>query len=339
MSWIATGVIGGLTLGGTSLAVGLSQSARAAKAQKELEANSQGAFGPLMVPEPATIEYMDPEEILGRWRGEVTSQFPEYSKIASKLNEDEQAAAARANQLANPQYYGLLANLSNKALDFSSGRLPDDVRQNVMNQANEQSYLRGFSYGTSGGSNSGGNVYAGGNDAGANLALKNLGLTSLDLTKFGLELTGSALEQSRASRGQIISAKDTIPTQTFFADQLNKQSEGEAMNEQNANNYAAAVANAPQQAAYQQLLFRSNMTANQSAIQGQQMQSILGFASGAFNTLANFGIQSRALSAMNTAPRLGATGAVGGVATGAGNAAASAARTVGSWQPTARSTF
>lgn len=294
---------------------------------------SGGAFGTLAVPKPAEIEYASPGEILSNWRGEVLGKFPEYSKIAGKLNEDEQAAAQRANQLANPQYYGLLAGLTNKAMDFTSGKLPADVKKNILTQANEQSYLKGFSYGTDSGK--GGNVYAGGNDAAANLALKNLGLTSLDLTKLGLDISQTALAESRASRGQIMSAKDTIPTQGFFADQMNKQSEGAYMNEQNKNNYKAGVANAPQQAAYNQMLFRSNMLSNNQQVQAQQTQQYAQIAGQAVQAYSNYRQDSG-----------GQGGSFSGGQQGSGyyppsqdaSYGGSSARTAGSWQPTTGTT-
>lgn len=316
MSWIGIGV-GTLALGTVG---NLAMGARAQKQQNKLAQGASQAFQPLEVPEPAEIDYMDPEEILSRWRGEVWGNREEYSKIGGFLNEDEQKAAQRANLMANPQYYGLLDNMTSKALDYSKGNLPDDVQDNILKQASESAYLRGFSYGTEG---KGGNVYANGNDAAANLALKNLGLTSLDLSKFGLELTGQALDQSRASRGQIISAKDTIPTQAFFQDQLNKQSEGMYMNEQNQNNFEAASANAPAQAAYNQLLFQSNQAVNQQQLQMQQLSNITGLVLGGANIFGNLHLQSQ-LSQRTGAP---------GAAAASGSLGAPVARTAGSWVP------
>jgi hypothetical protein len=278
------------------------------------------AFSPLQVPEPAEIEYASPEEILAAWRGEVIGHFPEYSKIGGMLNTDEQQAAQNANLMANPQYYALLSTLTNKALDYSSGRLPQDVKQNILQQANEDSYLKGFVYGKSGG---GGNVYAGGNDAAANLALRNLGLTSLDLSRYGLQLTGSALEQSRASRGRVVSALDTIPTQQFFQNQMNLGSEGEYMNEQNRNNYEAAVANAPAQAAYNQLLFRANLAGQQASQQAGQTQML--------GQLFQAGMQ---LYGMYRGSGGGFGGGFGGATTGStGSGISSGARTAGAWNP------
>jgi hypothetical protein len=217
-------------------------------------------------------------------------------------------------------------------MDFTSGRLPADVKKNILTQANEESYLKGFSYGTDSGK--GGNVYAGGNDAAANLALKNLGLTSLDLTKLGLDLSQTALAESRASRGQIISAKDTIPTQGFFADQMNKQSEGAYMNDQNQNNYQAAVKNAPQQAAYNQMLFRSNMLSNNQQVQAQQTQQYAQIAGQALNAYG----QSRQYSGQQGGFAGGQQG--GGYYPPSQDASygGAGARTAGSWQPTTGTT-
>lgn len=301
------------------------------KQQQQAMQGADGAFGPLAVAEPAEINYASPQEILAQWRGEVTGNFPEYSKIAASLNEDEQKAAIKANQMQNPNYYGLLGHMSNQANDYLSGKLPGDVQANILNTANENAYLRGFSYGKPGG---GADVYAGGNSADANLALKNLGLTSLDLSKLGFDMGTSVLNESRAGRGRVISATDTIPTQVFFADQMNKQAEGAYMNDQNQNNYEAALQNAPQQAAYQQLMFRSNAASNDAAIRAQQANTYAQIA----GTLANTYARNASVSGSGSSfagqygdggNRASYTNAV---------AAGSSAPTAGSWTPTTTTT-
>lgn len=248
-----------------SAGYGIAANSKAAKDRKAAMAQAQGSgvFDPMAIPEPTKLEVPSAPEILSSWRGEVTSKFPEYDKIAGMENQSSQAAARTANLQANPDYYTALNQLTNNALAAGKGRLPDDVKESILRNTNDNAYLQGFSYGKSGG---GGNVYAGGNDAAANLALRNLGVSSLDMMKYGDSLSQGVLEQSRASRGDIVSAKDVLPTQGFFQDQMNAAAIAEYNFGTDQSMFKAGVANAPRQAGYNQLLFQTGMG-------GQQMQS------------------------------------------------------------------
>lgn len=299
--------------------------------------SAKGAFKPLKVPEPAEVEFAAPEEVLGRWRGEVTGHFPEYSHIADLQNVDEQKAAQKANLMANPDYYSLLGAQSNLAQSYARGEIPADVKEQIFNNASENALTRGFSYGRSGG---GGNTYANGNDASANLALKNLGLTSLDLTKVGSSMISENLGQSRASRGRVISATDVLPTQAFFVDQMNMVSQGDYMNEQNQNNYEAAKANAPQQAAYNQMLFRQNMMTNQqaqsnaqSAAQSQQFAQIAQAVGSYYSGQYGGGASAAGSSGSGAAVGSSINGAYGTSANGTNYYGSSpySSQTTGSW--------
>jgi hypothetical protein len=286
----------------------------AKKARKRNEgtltaAGEAGAFSPLAIPKPVEMDVPSAGEILASWRGEVTTNLPEYEKIGTGLNISEQEAARVANIKANPQYYGTLNQITTNALQAGRGVIPKDVQQNVLRSANEDAYLRGFSYGGPGGR--GGNVYAGGNDAAANLALRNLGLTSLDMMKYGDALGGAALEQSRAGRGKIISAKDVVPTPQIFQDQMNASALAEYNFASDKSSYAAASQNAPIQAAY-------NKLALQMGVQGQSD------ALAAQTSSQNMQLAMSALQAMGKA--YGGSATIGGQTAATGNGA------VANWQ-------
>lgn len=269
MSWVAAAVTVGTAVGGA-----VYNSSKAKKAQKAnnavlSDAKKAGAFRPLAIPKPVELHVPPAENILAAWRGEVTSQFPAYDRIADNLNVSEQDAARYANEASNARYYEALQQLTSNALQASKGKLPADVQANILRQANEDSYLRGFSYGTPSG---GAETYAGGNPASANLALRNLGLTSLDLMKYGDALTGNVLEQSRASRGDIISAKDVTPTPQIFQDQMNASAVAQYNYASDKSNYNAARINAPIQAAYNKLALQMNIQQQNNAL-GMQASS------------------------------------------------------------------
>jgi hypothetical protein len=143
------------------------------------------------------------------------------------------------------------------------GVLPADVRQQILQNANEDAYLKGFSYGKSGG---GGNVYAGGNDAAANIALQNLGLSSLDMMKYGNALGQDVLSQTRASRGRVTSAMDVAPQPGLFQQQMNNAAIADYNYRTDRAAYRTGSENAITQAAANKLAFQTNAQANQAAI-------------------------------------------------------------------------
>jgi len=290
-------------------------SSQAKKARKRGEGTlaageKAGAFSPLAIPKPVEMDVPSAGEILASWRGEVTTNLPEYEKIGQGLNISEQEAARVANVKANPQYYAALNQITTNALQAGRGVIPKDVQQNVLRSANEDAYLRGFSYGGPG--DRGGNVYAGGNDAAANLALRNLGLTSLDMMKYGDTLGGAALEQSRASRGDIVSAKDVVPTPQIFQDQMNASALAQYNYASDKSAFKAASQNAPIQAAY-------NKLALQMGVQGQSD------ALAAQTSSQNMQLAMSALQAMGKAYS-GGGATIGGQTAAAGNGA------VANWQ-------
>lgn len=266
MSWVAAAV----TVG-TAVAGGVANYSASKKAQKQnsallSSAEKSGAFRPLTIPKPERLRVPAAESILSSWRGEVSGQFPAYDAIADKLNVSEQDAARYANQAANPDYYNVLSQLTSNALQASRGEIPADVRQNILDQANEDSYLRGFSYGTPTG---GSKTYAGGNEAAANLALRNLGLTSLDMMKYGNQLGGQVMDQSRLSRGTVMSAKDVVPTSDIFGNQMNAAAMADYNYRTDKQSYRAATKNAPIQAAYNKLALQMGVQGQNNAISMQ----------------------------------------------------------------------
>lgn len=267
MSWIAAAVSVATAVGGAVYGSSQAKKARKRNEATLTAAEKAGAFEPLALPEPQELDVPSAEEILKSWRGEVTTFFPEYDKIGTDLNVSEQAAARYANKAANPQYYSILDQVSTNALQAGRGVIPKDVQQNILRNANEDAYLRGFSYGGPG--DRGGNVFAGGNDAAANLALRNLGLTSLDMMKYGDALSGAVLEQSRAGRGQVISAKDTVPTPQIFQDQMNAEAIAQYNFATDKAAYAAGSQNAPIQAAYNKLALQMGVQGQNNALSAQ----------------------------------------------------------------------
>lgn len=284
MSWVAAAVTVGTAIYGGVSSAQASKKARKANNALLTGAENSGAFDPLAIPKPQELKVPSAQEILSSWRGEVNGNFPAYDEIAGKLNTSEQAAARYANTAANPQYYTALDSITSNALQASSGKIPDDVRQNLLRQANEDSYLRGFNYGTPGGKSAG---YAGGNDAAANLALRNLGLTSLDMMKYGDTLTQGVLDQSRQSRGSIISAKDTVPTTDIFANQMNASAIAQYNFASDKANYAAASANAPIQAAYNKLALQMGVQGQNNALAAQTTTSNTQLAMSALQALGS----------------------------------------------------
>lgn len=306
MSWVAAAA----TVG-TAVAGGVANASAAKKAKKAnnslvSSATKSGAFNPLAIPKPQELHVPTAESVLASWRGEVTNQFPAYDAIADKLNVSEQDAARYANTAANPSYYGVLDQITSNALQASRGEIPADVRANILRQANEDSYLRGFSYGTPSGGSS---QYAGGNDAAANLALRNLGLTSLDMMKYGDALGGQVLDQSRLSRGTVMSAKDVVPTPQIFQDQMNASAIAQYNFATDTAGYNAAKINAPIQAAYNKLALQMGVTAQNNALG----------ASAASNNAA------LAMSALQALGKMYGGGSTIGAGKTAGNSAAGAA--------------
>jgi hypothetical protein len=132
-----------------------------------------------------------------------------------------------------------------------------------LQNANEDSYLKGFSYGKTGG---GGNVYAGGNDAAANLALRNLGLSSLDMMKYGNALGQDVLGQTRSSRGRVVSTMDVAPDPAMFQQQMNNAAVADYNYRTDKSSYRAGMQNAPTQAALNRLTFQTGAQTNQAAV-------------------------------------------------------------------------
>jgi hypothetical protein len=202
-------------------------------------------------------------QILGSYRGDIQQNYGGYEDIAQRFSASEQAANRTATEAANPNYYNVLQQLSSTAMQAGKGMLPDDVRQQILQNANEDSYLKGFSYGTTGG---GGNVYAGGNDAAANLALRNLGLSSLDMMKYGNALGQDVLSQTRASRGRVTSTMDVAPNPNLFQQQMNDAAIADYNYRTDQAAYRAGSKNAISQAASNKLAFQTNAQTNKAAI-------------------------------------------------------------------------
>jgi hypothetical protein len=317
MSFVAAAVTVATTVGGAMYNAHQARKAKSANNAIVSGATKAGAFDPLTIPKPQKLKVPGAENILSSWRGEVGGKFPEYDAIAGKLNASEQEAARYANTAANPDYYTTLGQITSNALQASQGRIPEDVKQNILRQANEDSYLRGFNYGTPSG---GSKPYAGGNDAAANLALRNLGLTSLDMMKYGDALSGQVLDQSRASRGTVMSAKDVVPTSQIFQDQMNAQAVAQYNYASDKAGYAAAVKNAPIQAAYNKLALQMGVQAQNNAIGAQASTNNAQLAMSALQALGGLYGGSSTLGLGKSASNAPAsTGYMAGV----GNAASS----------------
>ena len=260
-------IIGGL---GAVVSAGtaISGAIGARKARKNQQrafsaAESAGAFDPLAIAKPERLKVPGAGQIMGSYRGDIQQNYGGYEDIAQRYATSEQEATRQANQAANPNYYNILQQLSNTAMQAGRGMLPDDVKQQILQNANEDSYLKGFSYGTTGG---GGNVYAGGNDVAANLALRNLGLSSLDMMKYGNALGQDVLGQTRSSRGRVTSAMDVTPDPALFQQQMNNASIADYNYRTDRAGYRAGMQNAPTQAALNKLSFQTGAQTNQTAI-------------------------------------------------------------------------
>jgi hypothetical protein len=240
-------------------------SSRAQKKQKQAmnDAQQGGAFDPLKIAKPQKLKVPSAGGIMGQYRRDVTQNYGGYEDIAQRFSASEQAANRTATEAANPNYYNVLQQLSSTAMQAGKGMLPADVRQQILQNANEDAYLKGFSYGKSGG---GGNVYAGGNDAAANIALQNLGLSSLDMMKYGNALGQDVLSQTRASRGRVTSAMDVAPQPGLFQQQMNNAAIADYNYRTDRAAYRTGSENAITQAASNKLAFQTNAQANQAAI-------------------------------------------------------------------------
>lgn len=238
------------------------------KAQKNQQstlaaAEAGGAFDPLVLPKPQRLKVPSAGGIMGSYRQDVTQNYGGYEDIAQRFTGSEAAATRAATEAANPNYYNVLQQLSNTAMQAGKGVLPADVRQQILQNANEDAYLKGFSYGKTGG---GGNVYAGGNDAAANIALQNLGLSSLDMMKYGNALGQDVLAQTRASRGRVTSAMDVAPDPSLFQQQMNNAAIADYNYRTDQAGYRAGMQNAPTQAALNKLTFQTGAQTNQAAM-------------------------------------------------------------------------
>ena len=244
---------------------GAVSSSRAQKKQDQAMNSAQegGAFDPLKIPKPQRLKVPSAGKIMGSYRGDIQQNYGGYEDIAQRFTGSEQAATRAATEAANPNYYNVLQQLSNTAMQAGRGMLPDDVKQQILQNANEDSYLKGFSYGTTGG---GGNVYAGGNDAAANLSLRNLGLSSLDMMKYGNALGQDVLSQTRASRGRVTSTMDVAPNPNLFQQQMNDAAIADYNYRTDQAAYRAGSENAIPQAASNKLAFQTNAQTNKAAI-------------------------------------------------------------------------
>ena len=255
---------------GTALSAGsaISGAIGSRKAQKNQQqafsaAEEAGAFDPLVLAKPERLKVPGAGQIMGSYRGDIQQNYGQYEDIAQRYSASEQAATRSATEAANPNYYNVLQQLSNTALQAGRGVLPEDVKQQILQNANEDSYLKGFSYGKTGG---GGNVYAGGNDAAANLALRNLGLSSLDMMKYGNALGQDVLGQTRSSRGRVVSAMDVTPDPALFQQQMNNAAIADYNYRTDKAGYRAGMQNAPTQAALNRLTFQTGAQTNQAAL-------------------------------------------------------------------------
>jgi hypothetical protein len=176
-------ITAGVAAAGTALSAGsaISGAIGSRKAQKNQQqafsaAEEAGAFDPLVLAKPERMNVPGAGQIMGSYRGDIQQNYGQYEDIAQRYSASEQAATRAATEAANPNYYNVLQQLSNTALQAGRGVLPEDVKQQILQNANEDAYLKGFSYGKTGG---GGNVYAGGNDAAAGQSSNRMALESL----------------------------------------------------------------------------------------------------------------------------------------------------------------
>ncbi len=262
--------MGSIMAAGTAITAGTaisgaigSRKAKNNQQQAFAAAEKGGAFDPLVIAKPQRLKVPSAGGIMGQYRQDVTQNYGGYEDIAQRFSASEQAANRAATEAANPNYYNVLQQLSSTAMQAGKGMLPADVRQQILQNANEDAYLKGFSYGKSGG---GGNVYAGGNDAAANIALQNLGLSSLDMMKYGNALGQDVLSQTRASRGRVTSAMDVAPQPALFQQQMGNAAIADYNYRTDQAAYRAGMQNAPQQAALNKLTFQTGAQANQAAI-------------------------------------------------------------------------
>jgi hypothetical protein len=318
MGAIATAAV---VTAGTAVASAVS----ANKAQKKQEqamndAQQGGAFDPLKIAKPQKLKVPSAGGIMGQYRQDVTQNYGGYEDIAQRYSASEQAANRSALEGANPNYYNILQQLSNTALQAGRGMLPDDVKQQILQNANEDSYLKGFSYGKSGG---GGNVYAGGNDAAANLALRNLGLSSLDMMKYGNALGQDVLGQTRSSRGRVVSTMDVAPDPALFQQQMNNAAIADYNYKTDRAAYRTGSENAITQAATNKLAFQTNAQTNQNAI-GQSSNRM------ALESLTALGSLYGSIYPNGKPGQQAAAGAGAGAVPGAATGAA-AASSGGSW--------
>jgi hypothetical protein len=267
MGAITTGAVAaaGTALSAGSAISGAIGSRKSRKNQQQAfsAAEEAGAFDPLVLAKPERLKVPGAGQIMGSYRGDIQQNYGQYEDIAQRYSASEQAANRSATEAANPNYYNVLQQLSNTALQAGRGVLPDDVKQQILQNANEDSYLKGFSYGKSGG---GGNVYAGGNDAAANLALRNLGLSSLDMMKYGNALGQDVLGQTRSSRGRVVSTMDVTPDPALFQQQMNNAAIADYNYRTDKSSYRAGMQNAPTQAALNRLTFQTGAQTNQAAV-------------------------------------------------------------------------
>lgn len=261
MGAIATAAV---VTAGTAVA-GAVSSSRAQKKQEQAmnAAQEGGAFDPLKIAKPQKLKVPTAGGIMGSYRQDIQQNYGGYEDIAQRYATSEQEATRQATQAANPQYYNILQQLSNTAMQASRGMLPEDVKQQILQNANEDAYLKGFSYGKTGG---GGNVYAGGNDAAANLSLRNLGLSSLDMMKYGSALSQDVLGQTRSSRGRAVSTMDVTPDPALFQQQMNNAAIADYNYRTDRAAYRAGSENAVTQAASNKLAFQTGAQTNQAAI-------------------------------------------------------------------------
>ena len=314
MGAIATAAV---VTAGTAVASAVS----ANKAQKKQEqamndAQQGGAFDPLKIPKPQKLKVPSAGGIMGQYRQDVTQNYGGYEDIAQRYSASEQEATRAATEAANPNYYNILQQLSNTSLQAGKGMLPEDVKQQILQNANEDAYLKGFSYGKTGG---GGNVYAGGNDAAANLALRNLGLSSLDMMKYGNALGQDVLGQTRSSRGRVVSTMDVAPDPALFQQQMNNAAIADYNYKTDRAAYRTGSENAITQAATNKLAFQTNAQTNQNAI-GQSSNRM------ALESLTALGSLYGSIYPNGKPGQQAAAGAVPGAATGA-----AAASSGGSW--------
>lgn len=148
--------------------------------------------------EPIDVQAQQKKAISGN-----AAALPQLQQLGSRINTFNQNEINRMLEMAMPGYSKLRDKTTSNIMDWSSGKLPQDVSDEVARNAATRALYGGY----------------GGTGMGRNLTARDLGLTSLDLMTKGFDAATRWMGMSKAPQFDVSSMFISPQFQTQFAQQ------------------------------------------------------------------------------------------------------------------------